>query len=153
MDLFPNGIAPYVWGGVVLGAGISLIYVMTGGVAGISSFLTSIQSLWSRRAYFNASWVRTDRAWKPVLVLGLLIGAGLWALVEGAPYVTTVQPWRLVLGGLFVGFGTRMARGCTSGHGICGISAASLPSLASTITFLATAIATAYIVALCGVTP
>ena len=153
MDLFPNGIAQYVWGGGVLGAGIGLIYVMTGGVAGVSSFLTSIQSLWSKRKFFQQKWVHADRAWKPVLVLGLVLGAGLWALIEGAPYVTTVQPWRLALGGLFVGLGTRMARGCTSGHGICGISAASLPSLTSTVIFLGTAIATAYVASLLGVTP
>ncbi|MHC4941274.1 MAG: YeeE/YedE family protein [Planctomycetota bacterium] len=126
---------------------------MTGGVAGISSFLTSIQSLWSRRAPLREAWVQTDRSWKPLLILGLLIGAGACALYEGAPYVTTVQPWRLALGGLFVGFGTRMARGCTSGHGICGVSAGSLPSLASTLTFVGTAIATAYVMAQLGVTP
>ena len=153
MSYFPNGIQQYISGGLVLGTAIGAIYLATGRVAGISSFLTSIQSLWSRRPFFRQAWVREERVWKGALVLGLLLGAFLWALYEGAPYITTVQPWRLALGGLFVGFGTRMARGCTSGHGICGIAAAALPSIVSKITFLGVAIGTAYLVSLTGVTP
>ena len=60
---------------------------------------------------------------------------------------------RLLVAGLFVGFGTRTARGCTSGHGICGVSAFAAPSLASTAIFMGVAIVTAWLVGLAGVTP
>ena len=59
----------------------------------------------------------------------------------------------IVIGGFLVGFGTRWAGGCTSGHGICGLSSLQWPSLAAVITFLATAIITAQVVQSIGVLP
>ena len=152
-SLFPNGVAGYAIGGALIGLSVAAVYYLTGRIAGISSILTALQSYWSRRAFFKQDWVLSDRAWKGVLVLGLLLGAAIYALTSGGWYVTTVQPWRLFAGGLFVGYGTRLARGCTSGHGICGLSATSLPSLVSTVTFLGTAIVVAHITAAAGVTP
>ncbi len=151
--LFPNGVAHYLFGGALIGAAVGLVYFMTGRIAGISSILSALQSLWSRRPYFRQQSLLEDRAWKSVLVIGLLLGAALSAQLSTGWYVTTVQPWRLALGGFFVGYGTRLARGCTSGHGVCGISAASKASMASTIMFVGTAIVVANLVKLAGVTP
>ena len=152
-SLFPQGATHYVVGGLLIGAGIGAVYLMAGRIAGISSILTAVQSFWSRRAFFRRPAMIEERAWKGALVIGLVAGAALSAVWAGEFYVSTVQPWRLALGGLFVGYGTRLARGCTSGHGICGIAGASLPSLVSTIAFLGTAVVVANLVASAGVTP
>lgn len=151
--LFPLGIQPYLIGGLIAGAAIGLIYVLTGRIAGLSSFLTAAQSWWSHRPFFRQPSVLEERRWKSVLVVALIAGAALYTLLIGQPYVTEVQPWRLFLGGLIVGVGTRTARGCTSGHGICGLSAFAAPSLAATVTFMAVAIVTAKLVATTGLMP
>ncbi|MHC5023013.1 MAG: YeeE/YedE family protein [Planctomycetota bacterium] len=152
-QLFPRGIESYLVGGLITGAGIGLIYLLTGRIAGLSSFLTAAQSWWSRRAFFRQPSMLDDRRWKGVLVVGLIAGAVLYTVTLGELYVTEVQPWRLFLGGLIVGIGARTARGCTSGHGICGISSLAAPSLVATVTFMAVAIVTAKLVALTGLTP
>lgn len=64
---------------------------------------------------------------------------------HGISVHTAVPWWRLFIGGLLVGYGTRLANGCTSGHGICGLGSLQLPSLVAVITFIATAVATALI--------
>ena len=149
---FPNGVTAYLAGGAMIGAAVGAVFALTGRVAGISSILTAVQSLWSRRPVFHQPHLLEQRVWKGALVAGLLVGAALTGLASGW-YVTTVQPWRLALGGLCVGFGTRMACGCTSGHGVCGISSGSRPSLVSTATFVGTAIVVANVCARLGVTP
>lgn len=152
-DLFPRGIEPYLVGGLVIGVGVALVYAVTGRIAGLSSFLTAAQSWWSRRPVFRRAEVLEERTWKGVLVVALILGAALYTVLFAEMYVTTVQWWRLFLGGVIVGVGTRVARGCTSGHGICGISALAAPSLAATLTFMAVAIVTARLVAMTGLTP
>jgi uncharacterized membrane protein YedE/YeeE len=152
-ELFPNGVRSYLVGGLLTGAGIGLIYALTGRIAGLSSFLTAVQSWWSRRAFFHRASVVDERRWKGVLVVTLIGGAAAYTLLLGEPFVTEVQWWRLFLGGVLVGVGTRAARGCTSGHGICGISALAAPSLVATVVFMAVAIVTARLVAMTGITP
>ena len=152
-ELFPMGLAPYFVGGLLIGAGIGLVYLCTGRIAGISGFLTAAQAWWSRRPVFRQAAVLDERTWKGVLVLGLVVGAGLFALLSRQPFVTEVQWWRLFAGGVLVGIGTRTARGCTSGHGICGLAALAPPSLAATVIFMAVAIITAQLVKLTGLTP
>ncbi|MEF8778085.1 MAG: YeeE/YedE thiosulfate transporter family protein, partial [Natronomonas sp.] len=68
-------------------------------------------------------------------------------------WLTDVQPWRLFLGGIFVGIGTRVGKGCTSGHGVCGVGSVSRTSLVGVVTFLTVAILTANFVAAMGVSP
>lgn len=152
-DLLPFGFVHYLVGGLLIGAGIGFVYLLTGKIAGISSFLTAAQSWWSRRPVFRSAAMVEERAWKGVLVLGLIAGAAAWAFATDAWFVTGVQWWRLVAGGLLVGFGTRTARGCTSGHGICGMSAVAAPSITSTLVFMGVAFVTARLVMLAGVTP
>jgi uncharacterized membrane protein YedE/YeeE len=153
VDLLPNGAWHYAAGGLLIGAGIGAVYLLTGRIAGVSSFLTAVQSWWSRRPVFHTARVLEERTWKGVLVAGLVLGALAHTLATGGAFVTEVQWWRLAAGGVFVGLGTRVARGCTSGHGICGNASFAAPSLAATAVFMAVAIVTARIVAAMEVTP
>jgi uncharacterized membrane protein YedE/YeeE len=68
-------------------------------------------------------------------------------------WTTDVQPWRLFVGGVLVGIGTRIGKGCTSGHGVCGVGSASKTSLVGVLTFLTVAVGTAQVVAALGVSP
>jgi len=89
-----------------------------------------------------------------VFTLGIILGAAVYAVVyQGGAWTTDVSWWRLLLGGVFVGIGTRVGKGCTSGHGVCGVGSASKTSIAGVLAFLVTAIVTAQIVAALGVTP
>jgi uncharacterized membrane protein YedE/YeeE len=149
-QLFPLGWAHYLGGGLVIGLGVALLYVATGRLAGMSSVFTSSWSFVSNRAYFQQPRWLQSRAWRLQLALGLVLGAALWWLVLGPqqPLATDVPVWRLVLGGLVAGFGARLAGGCTSGHGICGMASLKLPSLLAVLTFMATGFATALLLAL-----
>jgi uncharacterized membrane protein YedE/YeeE len=62
----------------------------------------------------------------------------------------SMPPWQLALGGVLVGYGARLSRGCTSGHGICGMASLKLPSLLAVLTFMATAFMAANVVARLG---
>lgn len=147
-SLFPLGVWHYLAGGLLIGAGVSLIFVFTGAVAGMSTVFSSTWSFISRRPFFRQKRFTSTRTWRLILALGLILGAFLWyALLGGAHPVRTQIPWtQLVAGGLLVGFGARMSNGCTSGHGICGLASFQMPSLLAVLTFLATAIATANLV-------
>jgi uncharacterized membrane protein YedE/YeeE len=151
-DLFPNGISRYAIGGLLVGLGATVIYLGTGISAGASTFLESTLSYVSSRSRFQ-QYV-TSRDWRVVFTLGIVLGAAVYAVVyQGSAWTTDVQPWRLLLGGVFVGIGTRIGKGCTSGHGVCGVGSASKTSIIGVITFLLVAILTAQFVAALGVSP
>lgn len=152
-QFFPMGVMQYALGGLLIGIGIGGIYLITGRIAGVSSFFTAIHSWWSSAAWFHQPAPRDERIWKGVLMVGLVIGAAVFTLAFQQVFVTEVQWWRLLLGGVLVGYGTRMARGCTSGHGICGISALAPSSIAATLIFMGVAIVTAHLVFAFGVAP
>ncbi len=84
-----------------------------------------------------------------------MIGAALWWLTLGPtePLSTQVPAWRLALGGLIAGYGARLAGGCTSGHGICGLGSLKLPSLLAVLVFMGTGFLTAQALAAFGVAP
>ena len=172
--LFPNGISRYAIGGVLVGLGTVLIYLGTGITAGASTFLESTLSYVSDRERFQQFRFVSSRDWRVVFALGIVGGAALYALTFQSGLVTSelyasgnggelrdiggvtiwltdVQPWRLFLGGVFVGIGTRIGKGCTSGHGICGVGSVSRTSLVGVATFLVVAIVTANAVAAMGV--
>jgi Predicted transporter component len=149
---FPNGIAQYALGGLLIGAGVVLIYGMTGIAAGASTFLESTLSYVSAQDRFQQ--YRPSRDWRMVFTLGIVGGAAVYAVaIQGGIWVTEVQPWRLFAGGILVGIGTRVGKGCTSGHGICGIGSVSRTSIVGVVVFVAVAAVTANLVALAGVTP
>jgi len=151
-ELFPNGISRYAVGGVLVGLGTAVIYLGTGISAGASTFLESTLSYVSDQSRFQ-QYV-SSRDWRVVFTLGIILGAAVYAVVyQGGAWTTDVQPWRLLLGGVFVGIGTRVGKGCTSGHGVCGVGSASKTSIAGVLTFLAVAIVTAQLVSALGVSP
>jgi uncharacterized membrane protein YedE/YeeE len=151
-ELFPNGISRYAVGGLFVGLGATVIYLGTGISAGASTFLESTLSYVSGQSRFQQYVASRD--WRVVFTLGIILGAAVYAVVyQGGAWTTDVQPWRLLVGGLFVGVGTRVGKGCTSGHGVCGVGSASKTSIAGVVTFLLVAIATAQLVAALGVSP
>ena len=83
------------------------------------------------------------------MVMGSLRQEAEVAIIGAGP-LTSVPWWQLVVGGFLAGFGARLANGCTSGHGICGLGSLQLPSLLAVVTFLATAMLTANLVAWAG---
>jgi len=144
--LFPLGWAHYLVGGLLIGGGVSLLFVLTGWVGGMSTVFSSTWSYVSRRPFFQQPRFVDTRAWRLVFALGLIVGALLWwvAMGPGEALQTSIAPWQLGLGGVLVGFGARMSNGCTSGHGICGLSSLQLPSLVAVLTFMGTGFATAH---------
>ena len=117
-------------GGLLIGLAASILLLGSGRVAGISGILG--QALWPT-AY-------EDRGWRLAFLIGLPLGAALASLVAQPP-VADIQasPAVVVAAGLLVGFGTRLGNGCTSGHGVCGMSRGSVRSVAATLTFMGVA--------------
>ncbi|ADQ68990.1 transporter [Halogeometricum borinquense DSM 11551] len=153
-DLFPRGIWPYLLGGLLVGLGASGIYLSTGLIAGASTFLESTLSYVSDVPRFNRSKYVQSRRWRVVFTAGIVSGAAVYGLVlDPGLWTTDVQWWRLLGGGFLVGVGTRLGKGCTSGHGVCGLGSLSNTSVVNVLTFLAFAIGTAQLVAALGVSP
>jgi uncharacterized membrane protein YedE/YeeE len=153
--MFPLGIEPYLIGGIIIGIGVSLVYLTTGLHATQSSFFTTTLSWFSKRIHFQKERNIKERNWRVVLATGLIIGALIHTLTLSPTgfWTTSVQLWRLFLGGLLVGFGTRLSGGCTSGHGISGLASKSKTSLYAVLVFMGVAIVTANIVQLLGISP
>ena len=151
-QIFPNGAAHYLIGGLLIGAAVSLIFVSTGLVAGMSTVFSSTWSYVSKLSFFTQERLVRSRGWRLVLALGLVLGALLCTVtVEGGvTVVTAVSPWQLLIGGFIAGFGARLSSGCTSGHGICGLASFQLPSLLAVVIFLTTGILTAHLVRTLG---
>jgi uncharacterized protein len=117
-------------GGILIGLAATVYLLATGRVAGVSGILAG--ALGNREA-------RGER----IAFLAGLVGAGLIAAVLSSPAaVAPTSTPVLIVAGLLVGFGTRVGGGCTSGHGVCGISRLSRASLAATATFMVTGAAT-----------
>lgn len=151
---FSSGWTHFLAGGFLVGAGTLLVFLGTGIRAGASGFFTTSLSYVLRGARFTGRRVLGERRWRTVFSAGLVLGAALFTLLAGqGAFQTGVPTVRLLLGGILVGFGTRMSRGCTSGHGICGLSAGARSSLVAVPVFLAVAIATALLLRGLGVTP
>ncbi|AHG03802.1 YeeE/YedE family protein family [Halobacterium sp. DL1] len=151
-DLFPNGISRYAVGGLLVGLGAAIIYLGTGIAAGASTFLESTLSYVSGQSRFQRYVASRD--WRVVFTVGIVLGGAVYAvLFQAGAWTTDVQPWRLLVGGVFVGVGTRVGKGCTSGHGVCGVGSASKTSIVGVVTFLTVAIVTAQLVSELGVSP
>jgi uncharacterized membrane protein YedE/YeeE len=153
-ELFPNGIARYAIGGAFIGGGVAIIYLATGIIAGASTFLESTLSYVSKVPRFNRGPYVTTRDWRIVFTVGIVLGAAVYAVFwQGGAWTTDVQWWRLLGGGVLVGVGTRIGKGCTSGHGVCGVGSLSRTSIVNVVTFIAVAIGTAQLVQALGVMP
>ncbi len=131
---FPDA-APFAGlaGGVLIGLAAALMLLGAGRIAGVSGI--------AARA-FGIGTGSMPRAGAWAFVIGLPLGALVVAVLSGAAAPAFAGPLPLVLAGLMVGVGTRLGSGCTSGHGVCGMSRLSQRSLVATATFMATGIAT-----------
>lgn len=153
-ELFPRGISQYLVGGLLIGIGTALIYWTTGIIAGASTFLESTLSYGSSLSRFQHRRFVESRNWRVVFTAGIVLGAGGYQFLGvGNGWITDVQWWRLLGGGILVGMGTRIGKGCTSGHGICGVGSGSQTSILNVGVFLFVAIGTALLVQALGVTP
>lgn len=124
-------------GGVLIGLAATWLLWFNGRIAGISGIAGGV--------LFP---VRGDTAWRLAFLVGLIGAAGVYMHFVPGAFVPRMEfpRWALLAGGVLVGFGTRMANGCTSGHGVCGLGRLSPRSLAAVLTFMLTAIATTFVV-------
>lgn len=131
-------------GGLLIGVATALYLLGTGRIAGIAGIVAGpLRALVSALAGTGAG--PSQRV--PLLfIAGLLIAPHLWQLVALLPVASVdVGPWGLVGAGLLVGVGVRMANGCTSGHGVCGLSRFSLRSLVNVIAFMGAGAVTVFV--------
>lgn len=137
---------PWPWyiGGPLIGLTVPLLYILAGKSFGLSSSFRHIGALCTpntKLAYLRYNW--RDHAWSLVIVAGIVVGAFIAnRFLAATPlrllpdsYYSFGGVIRLIVGGLLVGFGTRYADGCTSGHTITGISHLNWPSLVASISF------------------
>ena len=135
MENFTPGSA--LIGGGLIGLGAAMLLWLNGRVAGISGIFNGVINPQSG-----------DTAWRALFLLGLIAGASLYAALNPAGYTPRAgfPIGLLLLGGFLVGFGTRMGSGCTSGHGVCGVARLSIRSVAATVVFVATGMATVFVI-------
>ncbi|MFV8754159.1 YeeE/YedE family protein [Nannocystaceae bacterium ST9] len=134
-------------GGALIGLSAALLLIFNGRIAGISGIFGGLLEGLSSRSGPDAT-PAPELRWRALFVGGLLLGGLILRLLD-ARYLPgpAVDSWiTLAIAGGLVGFGTRLGSGCTSGHGICGLSRLSTRSLAATGTFMATAIATTFVI-------
>lgn len=121
-------------GGVLIGLASTLLLWLNGRIAGISGIT-------------NGLLEGREVPWRAAFLVGLIGAAGIYmALVPGAMPRQGYPVWMLLVAGLLVGFGTTLARGCTSGHGVCGLGRLSKRSFVAVLTFMAFAFVTTYLV-------
>jgi uncharacterized membrane protein YedE/YeeE len=122
-------------GGMLIGLAAALMLAFKGRIAGISGVL--------------GSFVKADEGWRwrGLFLLGLLLGGfGLLVVAPSVMPGAAIDSLPLLIGaGLLVGFGTRLGGGCTSGHGVCGISRLSTRSLTATVIFMSAAMITTFV--------
>lgn len=122
-------------GGALIGAAATWYWVANGRVAGVSGIVSGA---------LRDHGQRSDRLW---FLAGLIIAGAVGLIGIGPPAAAAPPMGVLLVAGLLVGFGTRVAGGCTSGHGVCGVSRFSRRSVAAVITFMAFGAATVAAVA------
>ena len=158
MPLILSDSPPIHW--AAAGAGIAAVtlalLILANRRLGISTGFEDVCSLVLRQAYFRRQALLATRPWRLPFIGGLVLG-GVLSAVAGGGWTPTWElgmfderigfgpagklAWMFV-GGLFIGFGTRLGGGCTSGHGIFGLSNLELPSLVTTMSFMAGGIVT-----------
>ncbi len=122
-------------GGLLIGLAAAGFVLVNGRIAGISGILGGLLSTGPG-----------DKAWRIAFVGGLLAAPLAWQLFAALPAAHTEAGWPLlVVAGLLTGIGTRYGSGCTSGHGVCGLSRLSPRSLVATMTFMGAGFATVYV--------
>ncbi|WP_280191763.1 YeeE/YedE family protein [Delftia sp. PS-11] len=131
---------PSLAGGVLIGLSAAAMVVLLGRVTGISGIIGALLQ--------RGSWQQPGGwTWRLAFLLGLLAAPWLWQLAAPLPAISIPgNPLLIGAAGLLVGFGTRLGSGCTSGHGVCGLSRLSPRSLAATLTFMASGALTVFVI-------
>ncbi len=141
MSIYWEAFTPWssLAGGVLIGLAAALMVVLLGRIAGISGILGGLLQ--------RATWGSVRQwGWRAAFVAGMLLAPLLWQMFAPLPAMQIPSNSMLIISaGLLVGFGTRLGSGCTSGHGVCGLSRLSIRSLAATLMFMATGVATVFI--------
>lgn len=126
-------------GGLILGVASALFILINGRILGISGILGGLLPP-----------KLGDTSWRVAFLLGLLTAPSLFHAVVPVEYINApridASEWMIVVAGLLVGVGTRYASGCTSGHGVCGLSRLSPRSLVATAAFMSAGFMIVYIV-------
>ena len=127
---------PALAGGALIGLAAALLWLLNGRIAGISGVLGGLL----RPA-------RSDMAWRAAFVLGLVGAPAVYRLFQALPVPRIdADHGALIVAGLLVGVGTRYGAGCTSGHGVCGLSRLSPRSFVATACFMAAGFATVFVI-------
>ena len=125
-------------GGLAIGLGAELLMLGLGRIVGATGVLTGL--------VFADN--RDELSWRVAMVVGMIAAPGvIFALTGTMPEISVpVSPAMIVIGGVIVGFGASLGSGCTSGHGVCGLSRLSIRSLVAVPTFMATAAITVFVI-------
>lgn len=131
---------PALIGGIVIGLAVVLFFYSTGRLAGVSGIAN------------NALTKNTNRATNLLFLIGLISGPIFYQLFisSDVPYLINNNVLILIIGGLLVGIGTQIGMGCTSGHGVCGISRFSIRSIIATISFIFSGVIVVYLMNILG---
>lgn len=123
-------------GGLLIGLAVTLMMLLNGRIAGISGIVGGLLTP-----------KEGDTGWRVAFVAGLLLGALAYILAVGGqtPVEVLASPPAILIGGLLVGFGTRLGSGCTSGHGLCGMARFSRRSMVATAVFFGVAMLTVFL--------
>lgn len=129
-------------GGVLIGISVSLMLYWNGRVTGISGIVNGLLTP-----------LQGDTLWRALFVIGLLLGGLVLKVLQPTTLENTLNSptWSLVTAGLLVGFGTVMGSGCTSGHGVCGVSRLSPRSILATLSFIFAGVAVVFVLRKLGV--
>lgn len=136
-----------LWGGAIIGLSVSLMLLWSGRVTGISGIVYGL---------FRKT--PGDTAWRLYFLTGLIAGGVFLRFARpesfaSANHSTHSTDWTVLLAGFLVGFGTVLGSGCTSGHGVCGISRLSLRSFVATLVFVGSGMFTVSVLRMLGVFP
>jgi uncharacterized protein len=126
---------PALLGGVLIGIAAAMFILLNGRIAGISGVIGGLLA---------PGWA--DMGWRVAFIAGLVLAPLFWSLAAALPEIRIDAGYPLlIVAGFLVGLSTRYGAGCTSGHGVCGISRLSPRSLVATGCFMATGFATVYV--------
>lgn len=127
-----------IGGGILIGLGAVLLMLGLGRILGATGIMSGL--------VFAEN--RSEFSWRAAMAAGMILSPSLIFLVTGRmPEISVpVSPLMIVIGGIIVGFGASLGSGCTSGHGVCGLSRLSVRSIVAVPTFMATAAVTVYLI-------
>ncbi len=123
-------------GGLMIGVAVALLLLFNGRIAGISGIVGGLYRM-----------QKGDIGWRVTFILGLILSVVIWRFFFVLPEIAIETSYTmLALAGFLVGYGTRLGSGCTSGHGVCGISRRSPRSIAATTVFMFAGFMTVYLI-------